>query len=487
MVKPIVVAFWMVVLAASPSLAKPVELLNATLVARLHFDETPRKGQMVGAYQVSFRNISEQPLSELSLLLNPGLEFRKVIGPNGRPLPLSSVVTPIVGSDGLQLSHAVVKLPRPISVNSRAEIIIHYQGFLQDLSVGGLLGVKETLHPDFTMIRAKGGAYPLFGSPEMHSLQRSWENKPFLQVAFIDMPGDNTIVGNLKVSEKSLKGDVTSYMLKSELPTNMMTLAIGTYEIEQKGIIKVAKLPFENGNRDQNTRYAIKDADQITDALGPPPRDAEFQIIDLADGFYAEDRLSVSFQKSPKTPHPPKVRQMHEPMGGKMFMKVADVWGLGQGRAKTPWEKTLNHHLIHLVYQQKRALPRPIEGNVIQSTDPRYAPAFDKLKKSQNWLNKIPLIDFAMEGLGDEEQAAFALALAVLNDLIGTNACIALAMDLRASLRRGYADMETIGAFLQTKLTDKSAKTFTNNWFFKGTIGKDLEKSQNLAELVELY
>lgn len=122
------------------------------------------------------------------------------------------------------------------------------------------------------MIRAKGGAYPLFGLPEINSLRKSWENKPFLQVAFIDMPGDNTVVGNLKVSEKSLKGDVTSFMLKSDLPTNMMTLAIGPYEIEQTGIIKVAKLPFENGNRDQNISYAIKDAEQITDALGQPPR-----------------------------------------------------------------------------------------------------------------------------------------------------------------------------------------------------------------------
>lgn len=143
MVKPIVMVFWMVVLVASPSFAKPVELLNATLVARLHFDETPRKGQMVGAYQVSFRNIGEQPLNELSLLLNPGLEFRKVIGPNGKSLPLSSDVRPIAGSDGLQLSHAVVKLTTPISSNSRAEIIIHYKGFLQDLSVGGCLASRR--------------------------------------------------------------------------------------------------------------------------------------------------------------------------------------------------------------------------------------------------------------------------------------------------------------------------------------------------------
>ncbi|MBO6506330.1 MAG: hypothetical protein JJ850_06945 [Kordiimonadaceae bacterium] len=421
------------------------------------------------------------------MLLNPGLEFRKVIGPNGKSLPLSSDVRPIAGSDGLQLSHAVVKLTTPISSNSRAEIIIHYKGFLQDLSVGGLFGVKETLHPDFTMIRAKGGAYPLFGLPEINSLRKSWENKPFLQVAFIDMPGDNTVVGNLKVSEKSLKGDVTSFMLKSDLPTNMMTLAIGPYEIEQTGIIKVAKLPFENGNRDQNISYAIKDAEQITDALGQPPRDSDFQIIDLAEGFHAEDRLSVSFQKSPTTPLPPNGRQMPEPIGGRMFIKVSDVWGLGPGRAKTSWENALNHHLKHLVYQQKRALPRTADSNVIQTTDPKNAPAFDTLKKARNSVDKIPLIDFTIEGLEDEEQVAFVLMLPVLNDLMGTNAYITLATDMRTSLGRGYTDMETIGEYLLANLSEKRARKFVNNWFFKGTIGKDLANANTLAELVALY
>lgn len=471
-------AVFTVFVATITAQAKPVELLNATLVAKLHFDEVPHKGQMVGAYQVSFRNVSGVPITQLNLLLNPGLSFQKVIGPNGKHLRFTSSVSAVSESESLQMSHAVINLAEPLNANSRTEIIIHYKGFLQDLSVGGLQGVKETLHPDFTMIRAKGGAYPLFSSPTIESLQKSWENKPFLQVAFIDMPGDNAVVGNLKVAEKSLKGNLTSYVLKNDNPTGMITLAIGPYDVEQIGMIRTAKLSEESESKERIIERASIMTNDIIQALGEAPGARDFLILDLPQGFQANDSMGLTIRNALDDGVEPKAEI------ASLFRQLAALWQTNS--SPTHWSNSLLAVLSDVIWQK---YADTWLGNSNISSDNRSGDiaSFQALTQNSRAVGKTPLVDFAIDGLGTHEPAGLTISFFVVKELIGADAFFALSRGIRASLGRSYTDVEVIGEYMQANLTDKRARKFVKNWFFKGTIGKDLRKANTLADLVALY
>ena len=176
------VLFILVALVAPDSRAsEAAELMNSTLVAKLHLERDPLNSQMVGALQIKFRNRTQTPLSKVSVLLNPGLQFIRAVGFKNQQLRLSSSVSPIDGNDILELNRAEITLRKPLKINQQAEIVIHYRGYLQDISWAGIAGAKDSLHPDFTMIRARAFAYPVFAQPNMAAITGTWNHKPFHQ------------------------------------------------------------------------------------------------------------------------------------------------------------------------------------------------------------------------------------------------------------------------------------------------------------------
>ena len=149
------------------------ELNNSTLVAKVHFDRTARKGQMVGALQISIRNTSKRPMASISLLLNPGLQYSRVEGSGRKQLEVISSLVSVEGSTLLELNAATVLFSQPLAPSKNREVVIHFRGYIEDLSWTGLDGIKETLHPDFAMIRAESFSYPIFAAPNMASIRRA--------------------------------------------------------------------------------------------------------------------------------------------------------------------------------------------------------------------------------------------------------------------------------------------------------------------------
>lgn len=457
-----------VLLAAGPSHAvsmKDVELLNATLVARLHFDVEPRKGQMVGAYQVSFRTKSETPIPQVQVLLNPGFEITKVVGAGGKNLRYSADYKTVASQSPLELMAATITLAKPLRKGGRRqEIVIHYKGFLQDLSVSGLSGVKETFHPDFTMIRAQSFGYPVFAEPRMDAVHAAWTHKPFYQVAFLDIPGHNKVVGNLGVGSKTTNGALTKFEMKSETATELMALAIGPYHTEQYGPFSYNFADEHRPGREALVASATEKAAATERLLGPAPANRRLSIIEVPDGFSGFVGTSAYFAGS-------------QPDKAKLESQLFGVWRLNRTSQVGHWGTGLDT-IAEVTSQSPQSLKQ------LQET--LFSDLADALRSSPK-LGKSPLAEMQFDLNSDDPEVAGVLAYATLYELLGEDAFFALVRDLRAEFSIGYADLAAVGEYLEENLTDKKARKFVQNWFFKGRIGKDLKKAKSFDELVALY
>ncbi len=455
--------------AVSARAESDVELLNATLVAKFHFAEEARDGQMVGAYQVSFRNNGDTPVSKISLLLNPGLTLDHVIGPGGKRLKATSRMKPVKGFDYLELNQVEVTLTRPLLKGmSRREIIVHYRGYLEDLSQTGLVGVKETLHPDFTMIRAQSFGYPVFADADRLSIQEAWTHKPFHQVAFLDVPGLNTVVGNLKIAQKTTDGDTTKFEMKSEQPTGLMSLAIGPYQQSPTDIIAIAKL----AGRPDPTELKLATEDQaaiLEDWLGPLPSGRRLTLVMTPEGFNSMRSGSSLFL-------PPNAMS---PASGKASVKQAlfSLWRTNTEARPNHWANGLDSVLWSLVHGGETWTNSRAE--LFDATRSGLS-SFDK-------LHKTSIADFVVEGMEAAQEPVSALAFATLYDLLGPDEFFALVRGLRADLSVGYVDMQSVADYLDQHIKDKKARSFAENWFSRGRIGKDMAKAGSFEELVALY
>lgn len=445
-----------------------VELLNATLVARLHFDPQPRKGQMVGAYQVSFRTASEEPITSVNVLLNPALEITKVVGAGGKNLAYRADHQTVASQAPLELMAATITLAKPILKGARRqEIVIHYKGFLQDLSVSGLTGVKETLHPDFTMIRAQSFGYPVFAEPNMDAIRAAWDHKPFYQVAFLDIPGHNKVVGNLGVGSKTTNGALTKFEMKSEVPAALMSLAIGDYTIDQHPYYRYAALRTHDTDTSSFTKEVDRIAARFEAALGPPSAKKSLSFIEIPDGFSALSGAGAYFLQ-------PDMKDTHN---GYAFMAINQLWRSNPTANPNHWATGLD-----LIIESELAINRAVEDEskiAFQHTKDLLA-ATPKIAKT-------PLIELAAEGLESVQDPFNVLSFAVLYDLLGHDAFFALARDLRSEFSVGYADLAAVGEYLEDNLKNKKARKFVQNWFFKGRISKDMKKAKSFEGLVALY
>ncbi|WP_417449918.1 hypothetical protein [Kordiimonas sp.] len=452
-----------------------VELLNGTLIAKLHLDTRPDRAQMLGAYQVSFRNTGDAPLGRVSILLNPGLRVSKVLGPGGARLQTSDRNANVAGTTGLRLKVVDISFAVPLKPKSRLEIVIHYAGTLDDLSVMGLPQSREMLSPDFTMLRAEGFAYPVFAYPTMPGIEAAWQGKPFHQVAFVEVNGSQNIVGNLSFAEKTTTGTKTNFELKSTQPTGPLTLAIGDYDTNRSGGITVA---FRTGQATEARSIAAALAtysESLNQSVGTPKSNAQLTIASVRDGYGSGRRQGLVYVED--SMFDAATLSEGRGIGAKLRAAVLDMWMLNPSRAAGHWANGIDRFIM-AAQTSESDMPH------IKKT------LFDEvltLEKRNRTLGKTPLTDFTTEGFEVEADAVSTLAFAVLHDLLGEEQFWALIRKLRGELSAGYTDTTTLADFLDRSLDNRAAKKFAANWFEKGRMGKDLAKAETFGELVSRY
>jgi hypothetical protein len=442
------------------------ELLNATLIAKLHLDRSESRAQMLGAYQVTFRNTGKTPLKGVTVLLNPGLKVMKVQGPGGRTLRFNARTASVGGQAGLRLLAADITLAEAVNPNSRHEIVIHYSGKLEDLSLMGLADAREILHPDFTMLRTQGFAYPVFARADMASIGAAWGHKPFHQVAFVEVNGDQKVVGNLMVAEKTLNGSKINYELKSAQPVGPLTLAVGDYESLRAGNLIVAYRAGQRTEADAVLERVSSEIASLTAKYGAPRSGAELTVASVRDGYGSSTG-------------PGLVLVPDSQFTGSLSLAPAltGMWMLNPAKTDGHWA-----HAIDSFIRTREADGAPLPALKQHAYDGAQA-----LVKGNAAVGKTALVDFTVSGLRAESDAMNTLAFALLHDVLGDDAFWPVIRALREGLSAGYNDTATLAEYLERSITHKGARKLVQNWYEKGRAGKDLAKAKSYAELVKLY
>lgn len=444
-----------------------IELLNATLVARLHLAHRAEEGQMVGAYQVSFRATTDTPVSKVEFLLNPGLDVLKVVGAGNKPLPLSRRTTSITGRNGLTLNATTITLPKTLKKSrGRAEIVVHYKGHLKDLSAQGLTGVPETLRPDFTMLRAQGFAYPVFAEPTMASIRQAWNHSPFHQVAFLDVPGNNTVVGNLNMAQKTTSGDITKFEMKSARAAGPMALAIAPYTLTRTGPVTTATLTQSGAAGSSLSAHVEQTVTALENKLGAPANDARLTIVELPQGYEAPIGRGAYFKVLGETANTTGLKSA-----------LYDMWRLNSNGQAGHWASGFDT-LLETSIRGEQAIATLRSDLFSQSKT---------LMAENRALGKTALTDYVIEGYAGESDTVSALAFAVLRDLLGPEAFSDLVVNIRRELGAGYTDMTSASEFLENYIENRKAKKFAKNWFTGGKAGKDMSRASTYDELVARY
>lgn len=457
--------------ASGPTLATDgsVELLNSTLITKLHLDHTANRGQMVGAYQISFRNTSGSPLSSVSLLLNPSLSYTKVTGSGGRILSAPSNISAIAGYELLELNVATVQLPEPLGADKRTEIVVHYKGYLTNMTYLAVDGVKETLSPDFTMIRADSFGYPVFAEPTRSAIESAFAHKPFQQVTFIEYPGTNDVAGSLNIESKELAGNTTKVEMKSPAPTGLFAAAIAPYKHLEAGPVKISFLQDSMASAQNFLLLAGREAKRIEALLGPAASGAVLRVIELPDGYKSTGGQGTYFRG--------KAVFDASTLEPTISTGIINLWRTPGAGKPGHWANGLDTILAH-------ALSAPDSLQTFQQSMFGEAKALFTADKR---MGKTSLADYVVDGYSNKSDAISSLAYAALYSIIGPEAFFKFVRELKAETKGQYTDMQAIADFMKGNIKNKAAKKFAKNWFSSGKAGKDMAKANSFGDLLKRY
>lgn len=465
--------FAMFLAPAAQSQSGAIELMNGNLIAKLHLDETPRNGQMVGAYIVSIRPNSNTPVNKVTVLLNPGLQFVKADAGRQR-LTAQSSISAVQGMDTLELNVIEINLPTTLSAanrnsgKDRIDIAIHYRGYLEDLSWTGLTGVKDTLSPHFTMVRAESFAYPVFAEASIASIRKALNHKSFPQAASIEYSGAGTAVSNLTVESKNIAGNKTSADLSTENSAQLMSVAIGAFSVTSNNTVSVAYLDGNQQGAARVSNLFAAEANSLKEMLGPVSG-ATIKIVEMPDGFVSNAPSELIFVNRDFM-NAPTITSAHK-------SRIFGLWKLNKSGREGHWGGGLDAVISTAV----TAPDMMSEVQMMQFS------AAKQLFNANKKMGATALADYAVDGFSAQSDQVSQLAFAVLYDLLGRDDFFAFTRGLRAEFSSGYRDMEAVAAYLQKNLKNKKAKKFAKNWFSSGKAGKDMAKAKSFAELKARY
>lgn len=458
--------------AALTAASDNIELMNANLITKLHLDPSPRNGQMVGAYIATFRPSGDKPVSKITVLLNPGLQFVKAES-GSRRLNATSELKAITGLDMLELNVVEINLGRTLSKAQRAanrdriDVAIHYRGYLEDVSWTGLKGAKETLSPSFTMLRAESFGYPVFAAGEIGSIKKAWARKPFHQIASVEYPGAGTAVSNLIVDSRAVNGSKTAADLKTGNPAPSMVVAIGSYNQFASGPVSVSYLDGNQSGAQSAASVFTAEAQKLTNLLGPTR--GSLKVIEVPMGYLTEASSNAVFVDS-SFMSAPQLTAAHK-------ARIFNLWKLNKSGRQGHWGSGLDA-VINTALTAPDMIP---EAKMVRFSSAK------QMFSGNAKLGKTSLADYTIEGFSAQSDAVSTLAFAVLYDLLGHDQFFAVVRSLRSELGAGYVDMESVAKLLQKNIKDKKAKRFAKNWFSSGKSGKDMAKANSFADLVARY
>jgi len=459
----------------APALASSsgIQLENSNLILKLHFDQTPRDSQMVGAYLATIKPKVGKDVSKITLLLNPGLQFVKADAGKKR-LNATASIKPVKGMDMLELNVVEIDLGKTLSGKSHSygrsamDIAIHFRGYIEDISWTGLSGIKETLNPNFAMIRAESFGYPVFAEPSIDAIKTTWAHKPFHQSATIEYPGSNAAVSNLIVDHKQLNGSKTIAELSTKTPARLLSVAIAPYSTLINGAVSVSYLSGNSAGAGRVSNLLSTEINTLEKLLGTISG-ASINVIEMPTGYTSNVPSDAIFVGSDFF-DAPVLSALHK-------NRILNLWKFNKTGREGHWGAGLDAVIAAAV----TAPDMMAEVQMLQFSNAT------QLFASNSRLGKTSLADYIVDGFAAQSDVVSPLAFLVLYELLGQDSFFATVSGLRSTLGNGYADMEAVAEYLQDTLKNKKAKKFAKNWFSTGKAGKDMAKAKSFSELVKRY
>ncbi len=404
--------------ASSPALGEtilPYDVISYDLSVKLDFENSPEAGlsyrylfsplnTMEGEAKIVLRNAAPEPLHEISLIFNRLLTPKEILVNDEAP-EFHSILRGLKGRESLQVLQVTVALPQPLARGDQTQLTIRYGGQLMGYPESGMLYTRETLDPDFTILRSETFCYPLVALPTRDSTSTSMRTDVFDQKLKITVPAGHIAVnGGRFVGSEKTDGKAT-YSYASHEQASTILIPIAPYQLVTVGSHRIYHFSDSTEGAENLTRLLDQAVELLSSWLGPLPVERGLVIAEIPE-FFGSQAGPLIIQTSGAFRDPDKY--------GEFYHELSHLWNPNDiDPTPSRWNEGLAMFLQVLVETRLSELA---------DLDTSFQETFEHLKNrlSENEeLHAVAMINFGKNEMTDLSYSTGQLLFGLLMEQVG--------------------------------------------------------------------
>ena len=483
-------SYWLALLAittlgaggAAGAADSPFDVLSYALRLDLSFDESPPPDSpwrglfsvlntLEGEAEITVRNASDAPLAEVPLLLNRMMKATEV-RVQGRPATFTQRLAELEGAETHHVRMVSVSLEQPLASGRQLRISLRYGGQLVGYPETGMLYVRETLDPDFTILRSETFCYPHVVPPRGDAVDFVQRHDRFDQRLEISVPEGHVVVTGGRSTGIESRNDRRVYSFESYEAASTIMAAVAPYRVVESSGHRIYHFA-ESGDGVEKLARKMDDALALYSAWFGPRRLKRGLVIAEIPRFFGSQAGPLIIQTSDAFNDPSEY--------GQFYHELSHLWNAPDVDAEpSRWNEGLAIFLQALVEERL--------GNE-GSLDDGMSRAVERLRRGleeDDRVATIAMADYGREDMTDYSYATGALMFGLLHSVVGERRLLGF-------LGRYYQDAYEVGSTdrdfvdrLGVELGDRAA-AITREWFSTTDFGERLAAAEDWPALRRSY
>ena len=438
--------------------SSPYDVLAYRLAVTIDFSESPGPespyrslfsvlNELEAEATIRLTNVSNRPQEEVSLVLHR-LMKASAIESGGQVLEFTQDLRSLENWENFHIQHLTVRWPEPLAANEETTLTIRYTGQLVGYPEVGMLYVRETLDPDFTILRYETFSYPQVSQPERDAVSAArrddfeWETE-------VTVPEGNLVVTGGRPSGTATKDGMTTYSFASYEPDGILMIPIAPYQVATSGPHRV----FHFAGSSEGVEILKGNLERVmaiyTDWFGPPRLERGLTVAEIPS-FFGSQAGPLILQTTEAFNDP---ERYHE-----FYHELSHLWN---PRDTDPqpcrWNEGLATFLEGLV-EDRIARPGFLHDH-LSGIFTRLEASAEKNQK----LRTVAPIDYGREDMTGFSYSVGALFFALVYEQVGEEALLAFLHDYSQKHREsGSSDQAFAEAII---LALPETRNLVEDWF----------------------
>lgn len=204
-----------------------IQLENAGLFAPLN--------ELQGRAVIRMKNTSDSPLTTIPLILHRLMRVESLRDGSGNMLDYEERLMALEGWENFHVNAISAKLDAPLLPGGTLSLEIKYAGQMTGYAESGMLYVRETLDPEFTIIRYETFSYPQVSAPSRAAVRKARRSDSFDYRFTATVPKGHVVAHGSRLVEKRESAKTTTFTYESTRPDTIMIFPIAPYRMLRGG------------------------------------------------------------------------------------------------------------------------------------------------------------------------------------------------------------------------------------------------------------